>query len=159
VYLSVTVRMKQLELFLCNFLEVSHSNSFSNVTGDTGGPIVVPGTNVQIGLASWNLGCSGTDTPGVYARVDTAFSWIEQTICTDGFHTDACTADGKLPAVGVDGVALEQSCDDVADFVGHGKKLKTRDCAWVGLRPDRRCQWYGENYCPATCLVDRCKIP
>jgi hypothetical protein len=94
--------------------------------------------------------------PGVYARIDKGFSWIEETVCTD-LDPNWCTQDGKLPVIGRDGKALEKTCDDKAEFMGHGKKAKTRNCDWVAARTDRRCQWYGEDYCPATCEVDRCQ--
>lgn len=80
--------------------------------------------------------------------------WIEETVCTD-IAPDECV-DGRIPIVDSEGNVIEQTCDDLGEFTGLGKKLKVRDCAWVGERPDTRCRWYGEDHCPATCEVERC---
>jgi len=123
--------------------------------GDSGGPIVIPGTNVQVGLTSWGIGCANATFPGVYARTSRGYPWIEETICGD-LSPEDCNDDDTLPIVGEAGVALERTCEDREEFLGLGKKLLMRNCSWVETRRDRRCPWYGENYCPATCEVDRC---
>jgi secreted trypsin-like serine protease len=125
--------------------------------GDSGGPIVIPETNVQIGFTSWGFGCANATFPGVYARIDRGYPWIEETICSDLSPGD-CTADGTLPIIDDEGVALDRTCLDRDEFLGLGKKLQIRDCDWVGARSDRRCQWYGEHYCPATCAIERCQV-
>ena len=125
--------------------------------GDSGGPIIITGTNIQVGITSWGSGCAVASFPGVYARVDKGYSWIEETICTDLSPAD-CSADGKLPVVDSEGVPLKQTCDDRNEFMGLGKKLLPRNCTWVQEGLDRRCPWYGEDFCPKTCKVDRCKV-
>jgi secreted trypsin-like serine protease len=55
--------------------------------GDSGGPLIIRGENasmdVLVGVVSWGIGCA-TDIsvllPGVYSRVSSAISWIDQYI-------------------------------------------------------------------------------
>ena len=51
--------------------------------GDSGGPIVeiVNGEHTQLGVVSWGEGCAQAGVSGVYARVSTAATWIDQQIC------------------------------------------------------------------------------
>ena len=124
--------------------------------GDSGGPIMVTETNIQVGITSWGIGCADAFLPGVYARVDKGYSWIEETVCTD-ISPEDCSDDGKLPVVKLDGSVVEQTCEDrEGQFLGLGKKMQARSCTWVQGKRDRRCRWYGEDFCPATCEVERC---
>jgi trypsin len=123
--------------------------------GDSGGPIISPGTNIQVGIVSWGNGCGNATYPGVYARVDKGYSWIEETVCKELSPTD-CTEGGKLPLVDERGAILEQTCEDRTSFRGLGKKLLSRNCTWVKENRERRCPWYGEDYCPSTCRIQRC---
>lgn len=90
----------------------------------------------------------------VDARLDKGYTWIEETICND-LDPAYCT-NGKLPYIDEKGQAQAGSCEDTVEFMGLGKKMSSRDCAWVALRPDLRCKWYGEQFCPATCKILRC---
>jgi hypothetical protein len=90
----------------------------------------------------------------VDARIDKGYSWIQETVCTD-LDPGYCV-NGKLPYVDEEGQATEEICEDTESFIGLGKKMSMRDCMWVGKRPGKRCKWYGDRFCPATCAAERC---
>jgi secreted trypsin-like serine protease len=54
--------------------------------GDSGGPLVVRGTDLQVGVISWGIGCGNYNLPGVYARVSSAYRWIESAVCKRSAH-------------------------------------------------------------------------
>lgn len=60
-------------------------NQRDSCQGDSGGPLVIKGDSasgdVQVGVVSWGVSCAHTDFPGVYARVSTAYDWIERQVC------------------------------------------------------------------------------
>jgi len=52
-----------------------------------GGPLIIKGENasmdVLVGVVSWGYGCAERESvilPGVYSRVSSAVSWIDQNI-------------------------------------------------------------------------------
>ena len=53
--------------------------------GDSGGPLLTTddanGETVVVGVTSWGHGCARDNAPGVYARVSTAYDWIQETVC------------------------------------------------------------------------------
>lgn len=51
--------------------------------GDSGGPFYDKGNDKVVGITSWGIGCANMKYPGVYARISSAFWWIEDTICND----------------------------------------------------------------------------
>jgi secreted trypsin-like serine protease len=48
--------------------------------GDSGGPLVcsVDGKAVLTGVVSWGLGCGVEGSPGIYANVFTARTWMKE---------------------------------------------------------------------------------
>jgi len=60
--------------------------------GDSGGPLIIPGKDatkdIQIGVVSWGIGCSG-GYPGVYSRVSTAYDWIREQVCAESISPPA----------------------------------------------------------------------
>uniref|UniRef100_A0A194AK31 Peptidase S1 domain-containing protein n=1 Tax=Pinctada fucata TaxID=50426 RepID=A0A194AK31_PINFU len=49
--------------------------------GDSGGPLVCKNSEAQwdvVGITSWGVGCAWEKYPGVYAKVSTFYSWIQQ---------------------------------------------------------------------------------
>lgn len=80
------------EPMLCAEDFLGDSNAQDACQGDSGGPLIHhqgefermpwggPGTDVQVGVISWGVGCARSGNPGVYARVSTAYNWIQITM-------------------------------------------------------------------------------
>jgi len=53
--------------------------------GDNGGPLIMDGgmgsADVQVGIASFGFGCTGSNGPSVYSRISDQYEWIRNTIC------------------------------------------------------------------------------
>ena len=48
--------------------------------GDSGGPLIKTGTNIQYGITSWSIGCAPNAVPTIYVNTYNYKSWIEDTI-------------------------------------------------------------------------------
>jgi len=67
----------------CACKKVNGVNYGSTCTGDNGCPIVrrnVDGEDLQVGLVSGGFGCGTFSYPGVYARVNKVYDWIQDYI-------------------------------------------------------------------------------
>jgi trypsin len=51
--------------------------------GDSGGPLLAKGTSMLVGITSWGHECASNMYPGVYTRVSTFDTWIDDTVCND----------------------------------------------------------------------------
>jgi len=54
--------------------------------GDSGGPLIEKGTNIEddvaVGVISWGIGCA--QFPGVYSRISSEYDWIKQQVVDNG---------------------------------------------------------------------------
>jgi trypsin len=41
-----------------------------------------------VGITSWGVGCNNAAFPGVYARVSSAYAWIQENVCTLSIYPD-----------------------------------------------------------------------
>lgn len=87
----------------------AEANEQDSCQGDSGGPLVQTSgsRDVQVGVVSWGIGCAHDDFPGVYARVSSAYDWIEEEVCKGsvyaeedgGFNCGSISANGGFHAV------------------------------------------------------------
>lgn len=122
--------------------------------GDSGGPILVAtnsSSNVQIGVASWNVRCGCSGYPGVYANLSstTVRDFIVSVVETEDDHNDTGAATGE----GGGGVENEEEeClfpNDGFDYYGNACFV-TFPC-YVG---DGLCDLVFENYHTESCNYD-----
>jgi trypsin len=57
------------------------ANRKDSCQGDSGGPLVAGAR--QVGVVSWGISCASDAFPGVYARVSSAYGWIEKEVCRE----------------------------------------------------------------------------
>jgi hypothetical protein len=100
--------------------------------GDSGGPIVLDGTNTQIGIVSWGDGCA--TKPGVYARISDNDNF--------GFISDVMSRwagkAGKPPR--------NRGCTDRGGFYSNIDDESTTkyNCLWYAEM--KHCQLYGQFF-------------
>jgi len=68
--------------------------------GDSGGPLIMPhadgpAADLLVGVVSWGASCGSSEYPGVYARLSSAYKWINHVTCNK-LQSDSCTANGEI---------------------------------------------------------------
>ena len=121
-------------------------------SGDSGGPMVVkrsenPSDHVLVGIVSWGIGC-GLGIPGIYARVSSTYSWIQEQVC----RLSAKSCDEKRNIINF------EICQEfhMKYFETKGKNTR-KNCKWVGRDKDVRCIRHKDK-CPLTCEDPRCSV-
>ena len=118
--------------------------------GDSGGPLLLLGESdtgeddLQVGIVSFGAQkCANPDTPGVYAQIDYAASWIDKTICLESNN----------PPEDCELLLESQTCKDSngAFYVNWWHQFQR--CEWLKGRLDRWCKASNEAWvrCPLTC--------
>ena len=140
-----------------NMICASRSGSDS-CWGDSGGPLITNTNNnndndILLGIVSWGYECADKTYPGVYARIETAYTWIQDTMCSMSpyTHTGSC-APTPAPNTNIAPETLHptSNCMDV-----HNWRDSFGDtCAWyeqdVGDddryydEKDNRCDYWGD---------------
>eukprot|EP01051_Picozoa_sp_SAG22_P005645 SAG22_NODE_341_length_11992_cov_180.308753_6_plen_1303_part_00 len=113
--------------------------------GDSGGPLLVPGTNMQIGIASFSHKCGDPQFPAVFTMVGAHQAWIDQTI--QCLRSRTCCpypefSDGILSSA--------EMCDDGNDVAGDG-------CFCGQIEMPYSCDAGSLGMGPSICT--RCQIP
>ena len=82
VDLNITTSYKGLitDAMLCTFAIGKDS-----CQKDSGGPLILRGNDasedIQVGIASWGVGCASNTFPGVTTRISHLYEWIKEVVC------------------------------------------------------------------------------
>jgi len=75
----------------------AESSNTATCAGDSGSPVILDGTNIQIGVNSFSNGDCMTQTLDVYTRLSYYYDWIRQQICENSISSSdrqaACGTD------------------------------------------------------------------
>jgi len=100
--------------------------------GDSGGPLVVresddgsaSSNDILVGVVSYGFECANPDYPGVYARVQYVFDWIQSVLCDDwsssGVVSEYCgpiTPTTPAPTISHKPTQVPTLCTDVPNFI------------------------------------------
>jgi hypothetical protein len=81
-------------------------------TGDSGGPLLLDGSSVQVGVISSGSGCDGR-LPTVYSRVSAGLDWITQQICElSDFPPQFCRTFNSGPGQGETRIRVDIILDE-----------------------------------------------
>jgi len=150
-----------------NMLCAHSKKGLDACNGDSGGPLIMqhengPAQDLLVGVVSWGATCGSSKYPGVYARLSSAYRWINDVTCNE-LSPESCEENGEISVFREVEAPSQQPSKETRkrcrDFNGRfyltKKKDKTRDCKWVGKAKSApklwyRCRWF-RYYCPETC--------
>ncbi len=86
--------------------------------GDSGGPLVIKGSDagsdVQVGVVSWGVGCASVDFPGIYARISQVYEWVENEVCTYSSYASEAGFNCGSVSTGIGNGSAGSPVDDTA---------------------------------------------
>jgi len=152
----------------------AHSRSGRDACqGDSGGPLFMqdddPADDLLVGVVSWGASCGSSKYPGVYARVSSAYRWINRITC-DRLSPESCDENGRIrPFVSTDTSPApsrqpsraatlsptqppqsndwfqsegDECLDYPGDFYIKSSDSKSRNCDWLDTAKSAALIWY-----------------